>query len=152
VDIVVLFFRGQLLIAFLQGLIMAVGYSMAGLSCGFLLGLLFGLLNLIPYLGNLVGLAIALPLAWFQPGGGPGVVLGVLTALGVAQAIESYYLTPRIMGKQTGLHPMVVIFAMFFWGKAMGGILGLVLAIPLTAFLVVFWRLAKEKYLPKPVA
>jgi predicted PurR-regulated permease PerM len=43
---------------------------------------------------------------------------------------------------------MAVIFAMFFWGKAMGGILGLILAIPLTAFLVVFWRLAKEKYLP----
>lgn len=148
VDIVVVFFRGQLVIAFIQGLIMAVGYSIAGLSYGFILGLLFGLLNLIPYLGNIVGLAIALPLAWFQPDGGLGVVIGVLIALGVAQSIEGYYLTPKIMGKQTGLHPMVVIFAMFFWGKALSGILGLILAIPLTAFLVVFWRLAREKYLP----
>lgn len=150
VDIVVVFFRGQLLIALIQGLIMAVGFSLTGLSYGFILGLLFGLLNLIPYLGNIVGLAIVMPLAWFQPGGGPGLLISVLVVLGVTQTIESYYLTPKIMGKQTGLHPMAVIFAMFFWGKAFSGILGLILAIPLTAFLVVFWRLAREKYLPHP--
>jgi predicted PurR-regulated permease PerM len=44
---------------------------------------------------------------------------------------------------------MAVVFAMFFWGRAIGGVFGLILAIPLTAFLVVFWRLAREKYLPK---
>lgn len=147
VQIVVVFFRGQLTIAFLQGLIMAVGYSIAGLRYGFLLGLVFGLINIIPYLGNLVGMAVAFPLAWFQPDGGPGVLLGVVVALIVAQSVESYYLTPKIMGKQTGLHPMAVIFAMFFWGRVFQGIFGLMLAVPLTAFLVVFWRLAKEKYL-----
>jgi hypothetical protein len=56
-------------------------------------------------------------------------------------------LTPKIMGDRTGLHPMVIIVAIFFWGTALGGILGMILAIPLTAFLVVFWRLAKEKYI-----
>lgn len=149
VEIVVVFFRGQLLIAFAQGGLMAIGFSIAGLSYGFMLGLIFGMLNLVPYLGNLVGLMITLPLAWFQPGGGWGVLIGVLVTLGVVQMVEGYFLTPRIMGKSTGLHPMVVIFAMFFWGTALSGILGLILAIPLTAFLVVFWRLAKEKYLPK---
>jgi predicted PurR-regulated permease PerM len=51
------------------------------------------------------------------------------------------------MGDRTGLHPLVIIVAIFFWGTALSGILGMILAIPLTAFLVVFWRLAREKYL-----
>ena len=51
------------------------------------------------------------------------------------------------MGDRTGLHPMVIIVAIFFWGSALDGILGMILAIPLTAFLVVFWRLAREKYI-----
>ena len=69
----------------------------------------------------------------------------------VAHAAESYFLTPRIMGNRTGLHPMVIIFALFFWGTALGGILGMVFAIPLTAFLVVFWRLLKSKYIKELV-
>lgn len=149
VEIVVAFFRGQLTIALAQGGLMAVGFTLCGLSYGFVLGLLFGLLNLVPYLGNLVGLLITLPLAWFQPDGGWDVLIGVVVVLAVVQAVEGYILTPKIMGKSTGLHPMAVIFAMFFWGKALNGILGLILAIPLTAFLVVCWRLAKDKYLPK---
>ncbi len=55
------------------------------------------------------------------------------------------------MGHRTGLHPMAIIFAVFFWGTALGGILGMILAIPLTAFLVVFWRLVKEKYISELV-
>jgi len=148
VDIVVAFFRGQLIIAFAQGILMAIGFSMSGLSYGFVLGLLLGILNLVPYLGNMVGLSVTLPLAYLQPEGGIPVLVGVLITIGVVQAVEAYILTPRIMGKTTGLHPMAVIFAMFFWGVALGGIFGLIMAIPLTAFLVVFWRLLKEKYFP----
>jgi predicted PurR-regulated permease PerM len=65
----------------------------------------------------------------------------------VVQLIESYVLTPKIMGSRTGLHPMAIIVAVFFWGSALSGILGMILAIPITAFLVVFWRLAREKYI-----
>jgi predicted PurR-regulated permease PerM len=65
----------------------------------------------------------------------------------LVQLIEGYFLTPRIMGDRTGLHPMAIIVAVFFWGSALSGILGMILAIPLTAFGVVFWRLAKEKYI-----
>ncbi|UCF68279.1 MAG: AI-2E family transporter, partial [Acidobacteriota bacterium] len=60
---------------------------------------------------------------------------------------EGYLLTPKIMGDRTGLHPVAIIVAVFFWGSALGGISGMILAIPLTAFLVVFWRLAKERYI-----
>ncbi len=147
VDIVVTFFRGQLLIAAMQGGLLALGFSLVGLSYGFLLGLTLGLLNIVPYLGNIIGLAVTLPLAWLQPGGGVGLVIAVLLVLAVVQAVEGYLLTPRIMGENTGLHPMIIIVAMFFWGKALGGIFGMILAIPLTAFLVVFWRLAQEKYM-----
>jgi len=62
------------------------------------------------------------------------------------QAIESWILTPKIMGERTGLHPVVIIVAIFFWGTAFDGVLGMLLAIPLTAFVVTAWRLARQKY------
>jgi predicted PurR-regulated permease PerM len=147
VNILVAFFRGQLLIALLQGLLFAVGFSLVGLKFGFVLGLLLGFLNIIPYLGSMVGLGITLPLAFFQQGGGWVTLIGVVVVFVVVQMIEGYVLTPKIMGNRTGLHPMAIIVAVFFWGAALSGILGMILAIPLTAFLVVFWRLAKDKYI-----
>ena len=147
VNIIVAFFRGQLIIAFLQGLLYAFAFSLVGLQYGFVLGLLLGFLNIIPYLGSMIGLGIGLPLAYFQPGGGATTLVLVFVAFVVVQSIESYVLTPRIMGNRTGLHPMVIIVAVFFWGTAIQGLLGMILAIPLTAFLVVFWRLLREKYI-----
>ena len=151
VNIIVAFFRGQIIIAFLQGVLLAVGFSIVGLKYGLVLGLLLGFLNLIPYLGSMIGLIITLPLAYFQNGGGWMLVVGVIVVLLIVQTIEGYVLTPKIMGDRTGLHPMAIIFAVFFWGSALGGIMGMILAIPLTAFLVVFWRLAKEKYISELV-
>ncbi len=147
VNIIVAFFRGQLIIAFLQGVLFAVGFSLAGLRYGFVIGLGLGFLNIIPYLGSIVGLSIALPVAYFQEGGGWDTLVWVLAVFAVVQLIEGYVLTPKIMGNRTGLHFMAIIVAVFFWGVALGGILGMILAIPLTAFLVSFWRLAKEKYI-----
>ena len=147
VGLVVSFFRGQIVIALLQGILFAVGFSIVGLEYGAVLGLTLGFLNLVPYLGSMLGLAICLPMAWFQADGGVTMLLMVVVVFTVVQMIEGYFLTPRIMGDRTGLHPMVIIVAIFFWGSALGGILGMILAIPLTAFLVVLWRLAREKYI-----
>ncbi len=151
VEIVVAFFRGQLLIAFLQGVLFAIGFSIVGLSYGWILGLCLGFLNIIPYLGSIVGLGVSLPIAFFQEGGGLVMVGAVLIVFTVVQMIEGYLLTPRIMGNQTGLHPMAIMVAIFFWGSALNGIMGMLLAIPLTAFFVVFWRLAREKYISELV-
>jgi predicted PurR-regulated permease PerM len=151
IDIIVAFFRGQLIVAFLQGLLYAVGFSLVGLKYGFVLGLLLGFFNIIPYLGSILGLGMALPLAFFQEGGGPGTLLAVLIVFTVVQLIESYFLTPKIMGDRTGLHFMAIIVAVFFWGTALGGIMGMLLAIPLTAFLASLWRLVKEKYMTELV-
>ena len=147
IGILVTFFRGQILIAFIQGLLFALGFAVIGLPNGFSLGLILGFLNIIPYLGSMVGLSVALPLAFFQAGGGIVQVLLVLGVFTAVQCIEGYFLTPKIMGDRTGLHPMAIIIAIFFWGSVFGGITGMVLAIPLTAFLVVLWRLAKARYI-----
>ncbi len=145
--ILVTFFRGQLVVALAQGLLYAVGFWAVGLEFGFAIGFALGLLNIIPYLGNIVGLAVALPTAYFQPDGG-WMVLGLtVVVFAVVQVIEGMILTPKIMGNKTGLHPVAIIVAILFWGTAMGGIMGMILAIPLTAFLVVLWRLMREKYI-----
>jgi predicted PurR-regulated permease PerM len=109
--------------------------------------LMLGVLNIVPYLGTILGLSIALPLAFFQPEGGLNLLLVVVGVFVVVQCIEGWYLTPKIMGSRTGLHPVTIIVAIFFWGTALGGILGMILAIPLTAFFVTAWRLLKRKYL-----
>lgn len=148
--IVVAFFRGQLLIGLIMGVLLALGFSIAGLKFGLALGLLIGLLNIVPYLGSILGLSVVLPLAFFQSGGGLTLAAVCLGVFGAVQAIEGWLLTPRIMGRQTGLHPVVIIIAVFFWGQALDGILGLLLAVPLTAFFVTAWRLAKRKYFSSP--
>jgi len=144
--ILVAFFRGQLLIGLIMGVLLATGFSVAGLKFGLAIGLLTGLLNIVPYLGSILGLSVALPLAYLQPEGGlhmAGICVGVFVAV---QAIEGWFLTPRIMGKQTGLHPVAIIVAVFFWGQALGGVLGMMLAVPLTAFFVTAWRFVRRKY------
>lgn len=147
VSIVVSFFRGQLIIGLIMGVLLAVGFSVIGLKFGLFIGLMLGVLNIVPYLGTIIGLSVALPLAFLQPDGGFQLVLLVLGAFVVVQNIEGWYLTPKIMGDRTGLHPVTIIVAIFFWGTALGGILGMILAIPLTAFFVTAWRLVKRKYL-----
>jgi predicted PurR-regulated permease PerM len=146
VDIIESFFRGQLLIGLCMGVLLAAGFTIIGLKFGLFVGLVFGLLNIIPYLGTILGLAVALPLAFFQPGGGWQLLGLVLVVKIVVQCVEGWFLTPRIMGHSTGLHPVVIIVAVFFWGTAFGGVLGMLLAVPLTAFFVTAWRLAKRKY------
>jgi predicted PurR-regulated permease PerM len=151
VEILLTFFRGQIIVAFAQGMLFALGFAIVGLPYGIVIGISLGFLNIIPYLGSIAGLAVALPLAYFCSGGGLTLVALVLGVFSAVQAIEGYVLTPRIMGKRTGLHPALIIFAVFFWGVALGGILGMMLAIPLTAFAVVLWRLLKMKYLTEVV-
>lgn len=151
IGILLTFFRGQIIIALAQGVLLAIGFALIGFPYSIVTGMILGLLNIIPYLGSMVGLGVVLPLAYFIDDGGLLQVALALVVFGAVQAIEGYLLTPRIMGNRTGLHPALIIFAVFFWGVALGGILGMMLAIPLTAFAVVFWRLLKKKYIAEVV-
>jgi len=148
-NIMVSFFHGKLLIGLIMGVMKALGFMIIGIQGGFVLGMFFGLVNIVPYLGSILGLAVVLPLAYFQPGGSWPMVFEAAAVFAVVQAFEAYYLTPKIMGHHTGLHPLVILVSIFFWGEALHGILGMILAVPLTAFLVVAWRLLKTKYLPR---
>ena len=145
--IIVAFFRGQVMIALIQGILMGLGFWIVGLPYGLIIGLTLGCFNLVPYLGNIIGLAVTLPMAFFGEGGS-GLRLGlVLAVFCVIQFIDGYFITPRIQGKKTGLNDVVIIFSLLFWGVVFKGILGVLLAIPLSAFIVVFWRLLKSKYI-----
>ncbi len=150
VSIVEAFFRGQLLIGICMGVLFAIGFTVIGLKFGLVIGLALGVMNIVPYLGTILGFIITIPLAFFQPEGGWQLVGMLILVNAVVQAVEGWFLTPKIMGKQTGLHPAVIIFAVFFWGTAFGGVLGMLLAVPLTAFFVTAWRLAKLKYFHPP--
>lgn len=147
-EILVAFFRGQIIIGLLLGLVLALGFGLVGLRFGIAVGFVLGLLNIIPYLGTMIGILTVLPIAYFQEGGGP-VLIGLCALVFlIGQLLTDYVFTPRIMGNKTGMSPMLIIFSVFFWGAALGGLLGMILAIPLTAFFLIFWRLAREKYLP----
>lgn len=138
------FFQGQLVIAIIMGIMYAAGFTLIDLQGGILIGLLLGLLNIVPFLGTLIGLLIVLPLAYTQSFGGLPLLILSLLVFSVVQLIESWLLTPKIMANRSGLHPALVVIAVFFWGTAFGGITGMILAVPLTAFLVAVWSQAKS--------
>jgi len=137
------FFQGQLVIALIMGIMFSIGFTVIGLNGGILVGLILGLLNIVPFLGTLVGLLIALPMAYFQPEGGFYLLGLAILVFVVVQLIESWVLTPKIMANRSGLPPGLVVIAVFFWGTALGGVAGMILAVPLTAFLVAVWRQTK---------
>jgi predicted PurR-regulated permease PerM len=143
VGYVTAFFQGQLVIAVIMGSMLATGFTLIGLNGGIFIGLILGLLNIVPFLGTIVGLLIVLPIAYFQAGGGLQLLALSLLVFTVVQLVESWLLTPKIMANRTGLHPALVVISVFFWGTALNGIIGMILAVPLTAFGIAVWKQAK---------
>ena len=133
------FFQGQLIIAVSMGTLYALSFTLIGLKFGVLVGLVLGLLNIVPFLGTLIGLLVVLPMAYFQPDGGIELLLLTGLVFAAVQLVESWLLTPKIMANHSGLHPALVVISLFFWGTALSGIIGMVLAVPLTAFFVAIW-------------
>ncbi|MCP4594139.1 MAG: AI-2E family transporter [bacterium] len=135
------YFRSQFVVAIIVGILFAVGFKLIGLRMGILLGLFVGALNMVPYL-QVVGLIPALLLGVFRAmeSGSSlvGPLLGVLLVFAIVQIIQDGVIVPRIMGKATGLRPIVILLGVFVWGKLLG-FLGLVLAIPLTCLGVAYY-------------
>jgi len=150
VDILVSFFQRQTVICLIEGVMYGVGFWLVGLPYGFLIGFALGVINLVPFLGSLLCLPVALPLAFFGTGG--SVVRLVLVAVVwlFGQFLDGYFITPKIQGNKTGLGYAGVIFSFFFWSTVLGPLVGMLLAIPLSAFCVVLWRALKATYI-KPV-
>ena len=127
-----------------------LGFMLVGLKYGFTIGFVLGVMNLVPLFGTVVCMPIAMPLAYWGPGGGGGTLALVIAVWLTGQFLDGYLITPRIQGNKTGLGYAGVIFSFFFWGVVFKSLLGLLLAIPLSAFCVVLWRAVKTRYI-RPV-
>lgn len=133
-DCLIVFFRGQILVALCDGVLLTIGFMAMGLNYSLLLGLGAGLLSVIPYLGIMVSIIPAVLLAAVQFGDWlhPLLVVGIFI---LVQTLEGLFISPKIMGDRVGLHPLTIIVAVMVGTTLMGGVLGGVLAIPLTAAL-----------------
>ena len=144
------FFRGQVLVAFIDGMLVGIALTIFGLPLGLLIGILMAILGIIPYIGNIITLIPACVLAWFHfsvpdnqgwLGSNPWAYVGGVVAIFViVQQINSLLTAPKIVGDSVGLHPMTVIFSMLFWSLILGGFVGALLAVPLTAAVKVLFR------------
>ncbi len=136
------YFRAQAVIAFIVGLLFAIGFWLINLPMGIFLGLIIGLLNMVPYL-QIVGVI-------------PAIIIGLIASLGmgesiwpmqaliitvfvVVQVIQDAVLVPKIMGKVTGFNPAVILLSLSIWGKLLG-ILGLIIALPVTFLINSYYR------------
>ncbi|MCA1809171.1 MAG: AI-2E family transporter [Kiritimatiellia bacterium] len=136
------YFRGQILIALIVGGMFAVGFRLIGLPLAISLGLFIGLLNIIPYLqvvGMIPALALALLYGTAIEGNPWRLPLLALLVLALVQGTQDLLLTPRIMGRATGLSPALILLSLAVWGKLLG-MLGLLIAIPMTCLLLVYYR------------
>ncbi len=139
------FVRGQSLVALVLGVIFAVGWSLAGLEFGLLIGLGAGLLAFIPYVGAIIGFGTAFVVALVQFGFDPLPLGLVALVFVVGQALDGLYLTPTLVGGRIGLHPVWVIFALMA-GGALFGFVGVFLAVPAAAAAAVLVRFSIGHY------
>ena len=145
-DVLGAFLRGQFVVMIALGAIYAIGLQLSGLKLGLLIGMVAGLISFIPYLGATTGIVLAVVAALVQAQGFDTkllVLVGVVFTVG--QLLESYVLTPRIVGDKIGLHPVAVIFAVMAGGQLFG-FLGMLIALPAAAVINVLLRYAAERY------
>ena len=133
------FFRGQLLVSLIDGLLIAVALLILGLDFAILIGIMVGILGLIPYLGMMIYWIPAVIIAaaqfgdWFHP--------ALVTLIFIlANNIDGIFIAPKIVGESVGLHPLTVILSVLAWSLILGGLLGAILAVPLTATLKVLLK------------
>jgi predicted PurR-regulated permease PerM len=129
---IIAYFRGQLLVCLIDGTLIGIALYFTGLNFAPLIGLLVVILTMIPYIGIILCWIPAVLIAAGQWGDWqhPLIVTGVFI---VVQNLEAIFVAPRIVGNSVGLHPMTVIVSIFIWGLLIGGLLGPILAVPLTA-------------------
>lgn len=126
------YFRGQLLVCLIDGTLIGVALFILGLNFAPLIGLLVVILTMIPYLGIVVCWVPALLIATAQWGDWAHPLMVTALFFGI-QNLEAIFVAPRIVGNSVGLHPMTVIISIFVWGLLIGGLLGPIMAVPLTA-------------------
>ena len=157
------FFRGQMLVAFIDGILVGIALWIFGLPYALVIGLAMAVLGVIPYIGNIICLIPACLIAFVHfghidnqnfLGSSPwAYVLAVVAIFLVVQQINSLLTAPKIVGDSVGLHPMTVIFSMLFWSLLLGGFIGALLAVPMTAAIkVLFIRYIWERKMQEEIS
>jgi len=136
---IIAFFRGQILVTMIDGALIAICLLVLGLKFALLFGLMVAILQLVPYLGIILSCVPALLTAAVQWGDWKHPLI-VLCIFFLVSNLDSFFIAPRIVGESVGLHPMTVIVSVFAWSLLMGGLLGALLAVPLTATLKVLLK------------
>lgn len=144
------FIRGQSLVCLFLGLWYGLGLTLIGLDFGFLIGVIAGVLSFIPYIGSLTALVLSLGVGLVQ--GWPNLQLFFLSlgVVGVGQFLEGNVISPMLVGKSIGLHPVWLMFALFAFGELFG-FTGLIIAVPTAAALGVLMRHLIGLYLKSPL-
>lgn len=139
-DYLIHFFRGQLLVSMIDGAVVGMAlFLFLHLDFSFLIGLMVGVLCLIPYLGMVLCIIPAILIALAQYGD-LAHPLWVLLIFAIAHNLDGIFISPKIIGNSVGLHPMTIIVSVFAWTILLGGLLGALLAVPLTATIKVLMR------------
>lgn len=143
------YLRGQLLVMGILAAFYSIGLALFGFDLALPVGVFTGVAVFIPYVGFGLGLVLALLVGLLQFGGLYGIV-AVAVVYGLGQVVESFYLTPRLVGERIGLHPIAVIFALLAFGQLFGFI-GVLVALPVSAVGVVAFQRLKALYLSSPL-
>ena len=144
------FVRGQLSVCLAMGVYYGTTLMLAGLQFGLIIGAIAGAITVIPYIGALIGGALAIGLALYQFWG-EWLQIGIIAAIfGIGQFLEGNVITPRLVGKSVGLHPVWLMLALSIFG-AIFGFAGLLVAVPVAAALGVLTRFALTQYHDSPL-
>lgn len=139
------FVRGQVSVCIALGTFYAVALMAAGLQFGLIVGAIAGAITFIPYVGSIIGGTLAVGLALFQFWG-DWVQIGIIAAIfAVGQFVEGNILTPKLVGKSVGLHPVWLLLALSAFGSAFGFV-GMLIAVPVAAAIGVLTRFGSEQY------
>lgn len=138
------FLRGQVTVMVALGIVYSVGLWIVGLDLALLVGMIAGLVSFVPYLGFIVGIVLA-GIAAIMQFGDVTYLFYVAIVFGIGQALEGMLLTPLLVGDKIGLHPVAVIFAVMAGGQLFGFV-GVLLALPVAAVIVVLLRHVHELY------
>jgi predicted PurR-regulated permease PerM len=136
------YFRGQALIALIVGILFVVGFSIVGLPLAIVMGIFIGVLNMVPYLkATAIIPCVLLGLLQSVETGQSlsSILIGIAVVFIVIQSIEDMILTPKIMGKVTGLNPAVILLSLSVWGSLMG-MVGLIIALPMTTLIISYYK------------
>lgn len=143
------FLRGQLILSVIMIVLYNISLYIIGVELSFFIGVIAGVAFIIPFMGLIVGILLGgtMALLQFQDFLHP---LYVIAAFVIMQIVEAYLITPKLIGRKVGLHPVVTVVSILVWGEVLG-IFGILIAIPLTAILKVLFKSIADNFINSPL-